>query len=79
MGALASEQSKPIESREHLEARVKALEEKYGEDIPFPKNWGGYLISPDVIEFWQGRPSRLHDRLRYRLTAGSWLIERLQP
>jgi pyridoxamine 5'-phosphate oxidase len=79
MGALASEQSKLIDSRETLEAKVKALEAKYGNDIPFPENWGGYLVTPRVIEFWQGRPSRLHDRLRYRLEEGNWIIERLQP
>ncbi len=79
MGALASEQSKLIDSRETLEAKVKTLEAKYGDDIPFPENWGGYLITPLVIEFWQGRPSRLHDRLRYRLDEGNWVIERLQP
>lgn len=79
MGALVSEQSQPIASRGILEERLKGLEAQYGENLPFPDNWGGYLVKPEIIEFWQGRPNRLHDRLRYRLINGNWIVERLQP
>jgi pyridoxamine 5'-phosphate oxidase len=60
---------------------MKALEAKYaGIEIPLPPNWGGYRITPETVEFWQGRRSRLHDRLRYRRSAtGEWLVERLSP
>jgi pyridoxamine 5'-phosphate oxidase len=80
IGAWASNQSEVVESREVLEQRYADLSERYGEDVPRPPHWGGYRIKPEVIEFWQGRDNRLHDRLRYRLQAdGSWLIERLGP
>jgi len=81
LGAWASNQSEVIPGREALEARMKELEAQYpGEDIPLPPNWGGYALAPERIEFWQGRPSRLHDRLRYtRQPDGSWRIERLSP
>jgi pyridoxamine 5'-phosphate oxidase len=80
IGAWASDQSEVVESREVLEQRYADLSERYGEDVPRPPHWGGYRIQPEVIEFWQGRDNRLHDRLRYRLqTDGTWLIERLGP
>ncbi len=82
IGAWASPQSTIIEDRSILEENVKRLEEKYqGQEVlPIPPHWGGYSLKPDLIEFWQGRPSRLHDRIRYRLDEkGKWLIERLAP
>jgi pyridoxamine 5'-phosphate oxidase len=80
LGAWASEQSQPVESRSILEERVRALEAEYeGREIPRPPFWGGYRVEPEVIEFWQGRENRLHDRLVYRRTEGGWKIERLQP
>ncbi len=81
LGAWASTQSEVIPSREVLEARMKALEAEYqGREIPRPDHWGGFRVVPTEIEFWQGRPSRLHDRLRYRLQDGGvWVIDRLAP
>ncbi|MDN5210487.1 pyridoxamine 5'-phosphate oxidase [Fulvivirgaceae bacterium BMA12] len=81
IGAWASPQSQVIESRVFLEENVKHLTEKYsGIEVPKPAHWGGYQLSPDKLEFWQGRSSRLHDRIVYRLTApGQWQIERLAP
>ena len=80
IGAIASAQSSRLKSREELENRVAELEKKYeGKKIPKPVNWGGYLIKPSVVEFWQGRPSRLHDRIRYSSLGHQWLIERLSP
>jgi len=80
IGAWASNQSEVVENRDALEQRYADLSERYGEDVPRPPNWGGYRIDPEVIEFWQGRDNRLHDRLRYRLQAdGTWVIERLGP
>lgn len=81
LGAWASHQSQVIEGREVLENRLNQVMKEYaGETIPVPPYWGGYRLAPDSIEFWQGRPDRLHDRIRYRLRPDkSWLIERLSP
>jgi len=81
LGAIVSDQSSVIESREVLEIELKKLEEKYkGKEIERPDYWGGYLVRPVSIEFWQGRDNRLHDRIRYSLQADyDWKIERLAP
>ncbi|MFQ3634009.1 pyridoxamine 5'-phosphate oxidase [Roseiflexus sp.] len=80
IGAWASRQSSVIGSRAELEQRVAELEQFYADrDIPRPTYWGGFRVIPDVIEFWQGRPNRLHDRLRYRRNNSQWIIERLSP
>ncbi len=81
IGAWASEQSQVIESRAVLETREKEISAQYGDLPPRPPHWGGYRLVPDAIEFWQGRPSRLHDRLLYTRSADSsdWQIARLSP
>jgi pyridoxamine 5'-phosphate oxidase len=81
IGALASPQSEVIENREWLINRVAGLEKQYAHaEIPRPAYWGGYLVKPVSIEFWQGRPNRLHDRLLYTLLEdGKWGVERLAP
>jgi pyridoxamine 5'-phosphate oxidase len=80
LGAWASEQSRPVQDRSILEERVRALEAVYeGREIPRPPFWGGYRVEPDTIEFWQGRESRLHDRLVYQRSGRGWKIVRLQP
>ena len=80
LGALASEQSEPIASREALEQRFAEVESAHGEEPMRPAQWGGYRLVPDRVEFWQGRPSRLHDRILYiRQEDGAWRRERLQP
>jgi len=80
LGALASDQSRVLRSRHELERRLAALEREYEERvIPRPAHWGGYRLRPEEWEFWTGRPNRLHDRERYRLGDGGWLVERLAP
>ncbi|MDA7886352.1 pyridoxamine 5'-phosphate oxidase [Pirellulales bacterium] len=82
IGAWSSPQSEVIASRDTLEQFVKEYQEKYSDElaIPRPEHWGGYRVIPERIEFWQGRPSRLHDRLRFsRIEQGSWTLERLAP
>jgi pyridoxamine 5'-phosphate oxidase len=75
----ASRQSEVIESRQALEAHFEAARDTYGESVPRPDWWGGYRVLPEEFEFWQGRPGRLHDRLRYRRDSGVWIRERLAP
>jgi len=81
LGALASHQSEVVADRLELERQLKELEQQYnGKEIPRPAYWGGYLVTPVAIEFWQGRPNRLHDRIRYTTQEDfSWTIERLAP
>lgn len=80
LAALASEQSTPITSRDVLEQSVAALEHEYVDrDIPRPQRWGGYRLLPDVIELWQGRHSRMHDRALYTRTGDTWIRQRLAP
>lgn len=81
LGALASHQSEVVANRQELEQQLKKLEQQFAdEEIPRPSYWGGYLVTPVAIEFWQGRPNRLHDRIRYRLQEDfSWAKERLAP
>jgi len=81
IGAWASPQSQQIPNREYLEARVEELKNRYtaGSKIPRPEFWGGYVLTPTVIEFWQGRSSRLHDRIVYTLENGLWATKRIAP
>jgi pyridoxamine 5'-phosphate oxidase len=81
LGAWASMQSRPVGTREELDARYRELEERFaGDDVPLPPHWGGFRIRPEVFEFWKGRIHRLHDRFRYtRAASGVWAIERLYP
>jgi pyridoxamine 5'-phosphate oxidase len=80
IGAWASPQSAPIASRAELEAAEARCRERFaGQEVPRPDHWGGYRLAPALVEFWQGRANRLHDRLRYRKDGGGWRIERLGP
>lgn len=81
LGAIVSKQSDVIESKEVLESNLKALEIEFeGKDIPRPEFWGGFIVKPVEIEFWQGRPNRLHDRIRFQLDSDcNWQIHRLSP
>jgi pyridoxamine 5'-phosphate oxidase len=81
LGAWASPQSQVLGSREEVEAGLAAAVERFGDqgDIPPPPHWGGLRVVPETVEFWQGRSSRLHDRLRFRRTGKAWIVERLAP
>ncbi len=80
MGAIISRQSQPINSRGELESALAQAEAQYqGRDIPMPAFWGGYRLVPEQIEFWQGRSSRLHDRLLYTRSQSGWARQRLSP
>lgn len=81
LGAWASEQSRPVASREALHEQLGRVTERFPADQPVPRPdfWGGYRVVPDIIEFWQGQPGRMHDRLQYSRADGNWLVTRLQP
>lgn len=80
LGAWASPQSQVLEGRDELEDRFAEVEARFaGRDVPRPPHWGGIVVAPATVEFWQGRESRLHDRIRYRLDGSQWRIERLAP
>lgn len=81
LGAWASHQSQPVSGRGELDAAYSDAEARFpdGEEVPAPEEWGGYLVRPEVVEFWQGRPGRMHDRLVYRRRTDGWAIQRLAP
>ena len=80
LSAWASEQSEPVDRRETLDERMAHFEQRFeGEDVPRPHSWGGYVIAPSRIEFWQGRPNRMHDRIEFVLRDREWFRRRLQP
>ena len=81
LGAWASPQSRPVDGRRILDAKLAQMTERFGDNpIPLPPHWGGFVVRPEMMEFWQGRANRLHDRFRYQRGAGgSWMVERLAP
>lgn len=81
IGAATSQQSRVVASREELDARLVANQQRYAEvaQVPTPEDWGGYCLRPETVEFWQGRVNRVHDRLVYRRTGDGWRLERLEP
>ena len=79
LGAWASSQSEVIPSRAVLESRLAEADARFPGEVPPPETWGGYLVTPDLFEFWQGRTNRLHDRLRYRKDDSGWIVERVAP
>jgi pyridoxamine 5'-phosphate oxidase len=79
IGAHASTQSRPIGSRAEIDEACRDASERFPGDVPRPERWGGLRVVPETVEFWHGRPNRLHDRLRYRRTDGEWVVERLAP
>jgi pyridoxamine 5'-phosphate oxidase len=79
LGAWASAQSEVIPDREFLEARWREVEARYPDEVPRPPHWGGFRLLPSMIEFWEGRPSRLHDREVFRRVEGEWVASRLSP
>ena len=79
IGAWASTQSEVLANREELEGRFQEFEEKFPNEVPRPDHWGGYWVEPTQFEFWQGRPSRLHDRIVFKRKDSEWAIERLNP
>ena len=80
LGAWASPQSSVLPDRAAVEAGLAAAQERFGDgEVPAPAHWGGFRVLPETVEFWQGRSSRLHDRLRYRCDGGNWVVERLAP
>jgi pyridoxamine 5'-phosphate oxidase len=79
IGAWSSEQSEVVPSRTVLERARARFSERYPEEVPRPPHWGGLRVVPDTVEFWQGRPDRLHDRLRFRRSDHAWVVERLSP
>ena len=80
LAAWVSQQSSILTGRAVLEDNMKRVEQKYaGQEVPLPPHWGGWRLAPETVEFWQGRRSRLHDRLRYRRANDGWIVERLAP
>jgi pyridoxamine 5'-phosphate oxidase len=79
LGAHASHQSREVGSREDLDAAWAAADAAYPDDVPVPEEWGGFRVEPEAVEFWQGRPGRMHDRLVYRRDGASWTTVRLAP
>ena len=80
LGAWASHQSRVVAGRDELAEEYAAMETRFADaEVPTPEEWGGYLVRPEAVEFWQGRPGRMHDRLVYHRTADGWRTERLAP
>lgn len=79
LSAWVSHQSQVIRGRKVLDDQAQQMGRRYPDDVPLPPHWGGFRVTPETVEFWQGRPSRLHDRIRYLRGRGGWKIERLSP